>query len=522
MINYFYNIILKSDNSNLYSDVLTTIRKDYYLSKEKQKGRLTQNSSGDSLFYDFSIEKDKGMKWRVSNSDNIISDSKNLVDGNYCVNYYNDKGVNKVLTFSKYHTLLRVEYFNMGEHGVVGVPDCTIEPRKANNDLCLLMKARTSLQPIVLYAMPDIDDEYILDKVNAEFEDYCAVASTNAGVVKFLSQTQLELFEEFVDRALAFKLTDTAPKSFIDAQDAVLAKKLNPKDFNVKRNLSQIVDISQAQEFSYDNIESELADELLEDYIEVISEEMNIDEAEQTPVIEAIKEQAELAEIVETVDFEETADTLQVADCQNEEIIDEPIVLEDASEQEVVAFTEQAVEEETNVETVDDDIFEVENFELCTELIPDNIIESKNAKYYYFGELDDNNKRSGYGRTATVEGRTAYEGEYSDNKRNGVGAYYYKDGSLCYFGDWNNNKREGFGVGVSSFDKSVHVGTFSDNKPQGDGVRVNNNGEVRFIRKALTNGTVVELQFEGDKMIVSKFDENGEKISENSSNLIYF
>ena len=47
MINYFYNIKLKNEMFDFYSDVLTNIRKDYYLSKLKQKGKLTQNSDSD-------------------------------------------------------------------------------------------------------------------------------------------------------------------------------------------------------------------------------------------------------------------------------------------------------------------------------------------------------------------------------------------------------------------------------------------------------------------------------------------
>lgn len=521
MVNYFYNIILKTDSCDLYSDVLTSIRKDYYLSKEKQKGKITQNSSGDTIFYEFSIEKEKPLKWSVSDSKSIISDCKILTDGQSCVNFYGENGLYKSITFSKYQTLLKVEYFNMTK---TTEPYCTIEPRKAGNGLCLLLSSRENIKPSVLYPMPYVDDDYILDKIELEFDEYTLVASTNEGVVKFLSESQLEVFEEFVDRAMALKLTDTAPESFIEEDDAVLAQKLNPKDFNVKRNLSEIIDISQAQEFSYDNIEEELVSDLF---------------------ISETDEDAEVAEEIETIDTSVKSDDTLCIDTVDTDNLDSTDIMSEVDVEDtesVPVFTEALTIDEVCDDTIDDEILpetseqvvaseEAEittiseaqdNFDVGEFTEPDRYIESASAKYLYFGELSDNRARSGFGRTATQEGRTAYEGYYSDNKRNGVGAYYYKDSSLCYYGNWKDNKREGFGIGISSFDKSVHVGKFCDNKSVGDGVRVDNDGNIKFVKKHLSNGCVVEISFEGDKIIVSKFNENGELLSENTSNLMYF
>lgn len=521
MVNYFYNIILKTDSCDLYSDVLTSIRKDYYLSKEKQKGKITQNSSGDTLFYEFSIEKEKALKWSVSDSKSIISDCKNLTDGQSCVNFYGENGLYKSITFSKYQTLLKVEYFNMTK---TTEPYCTIEPRKAGNGLCLLLSSRENIKPSVLYPMPDIDDDYILDRIELEFDEYTLIASTNEGVVKFLSESQLELFEDFVDRAMALKLTDTAPQSFIEEDDAVLALRLNPKDFNVKRNLSEIIDISQAQEFSYDNIEEELVSDLVisetDEDVEVTEEIETVDATDH--IDETVSAETDYTDNLGSTDV---VCEVEVEDSESVTAVDEDLQLDEvckdiATDETLTVTSEQVVASEEPEITMLSDA--QDNFDVGEFTEPDRFVESASAKYLYFGELNDNGERSGFGRTATQDGRTAYEGYYSDNKRNGVGAYYYKDSSLCYYGNWKDNKRDGFGIGISSFDKSVHVGKFCDNKPVGDGVRVNNDGDIKFIKKHLSNGYVVEISFDGDKIIVSKFNENGELLSENTSNLMYF
>lgn len=600
MINYFYNIILKTDSCDLYSDVLTGIRKDYNLSKEKQKGKITQNSSGDTLFYEFSIEKEKAMKWSISDSKSIISDCKVLNDNQSCVNYYDANGKCKSIVFSKYQTLLKVEYYNMLK---TAEPYCVIEPRKAGNGLCLLLTSRENIRPSVLYPMPDVQDDYILDKLDLEFDDYTVVASTNEGVVKFLSESQLESFEDFVDRATAMKLTDTAPQSFIEEDDAVLAQKLNPKDFNIKRNLSEIIDISKAQEFSYDNIEEELVSDLVIDELDLddntdVAYNASLDQTAEVNAVEPVDDIAVFEEetVEADVSYKQVDDVVvsedaveRLAEETTENIVSEEVcaiedvviddavdVADDSSDEDEVQLEIDTVEEiitpETTIEetTVEDtaqapqaeedisivanvvpelvenelsddsieqtveelqdttleadaDLEETDNsFEVGETATPDRVIESSSAKYLYFGGLDDDGNRSGFGRTSTEDGKTAYEGSYSNNKRNGVGAYYYKDSSLCYYGDWKDNKREGFGIGVSSFDKSVHVGKFADNKPFGDGVRVNSDGNIKFVKKVLSNGVSVELSFDGDKIIISKYDENGELISENTSNLMYF
>lgn len=543
MINYFYNIVIKGDECDFYTDVLTGVRKDYSLSKVKQKGKITQNSDSDTVFYEFCIEKDKVMKWLVSDAKTIISDVKSIEDSKYCVNFYSDEGLSKTLTFSKYHTLLKVEYFNIA---MSSIPTYVIEPRKNHNDLCLLLSKKSSYLNTILYPMPDIEDEYIADLVENEFSDFSAVASTNVGVVRFLSEEQLELFEEFVEKAQERKELEFAPESYIDESDAVLAHKLNPKDFNIRKNLAQSVDITKAQEFSLD-ADEEIAkitgeyntpvEEKAEEFV-VTPEEVAVDE-----IIEDTPEEVATDEIIDEIPVEEVVDTETEVTVDEvitdiEEKNDAPVVIETLDEdysdvkEPVESFDEKLADELHEAEIVPvvelpEDVFDTENlsdstFEVSVESPADAIIDSANTKYLYYGDLDNNGNRSGYGRTCIESGRTAYEGEYKDNKRDGVGAYYYKDGSLCYYGEWKNNKREGFGVGISSFDKSVHVGKFSENKPFGDGVRFDENGEISFVKRVLSNGVTLVMYFDEDKVTIYKYNIEGEVISENTSSLMYF
>ncbi len=146
---------------------------------------------------------------------------------------------------------------------------------------------------------------------------------------------------------------------------------------------------------------------------------------------------------------------------------------------------------------------------------PDIIIESSGDSYRYYGQLNENRKRDGYGRTVTPEGNTAYEGGYKDDKRDGFGAFYFKDGRLNYVGNWQKNSRNGFGIGFRGSDGSAHIGKWNNNQPDGHGARFDKEGNFIFLGsyvngqkqgKGITlddDGSFILSEFKNDKVIAS-------------------
>ena len=146
----------------------------------------------------------------------------------------------------------------------------------------------------------------------------------------------------------------------------------------------------------------------------------------------------------------------------------------------------------------------------------DLIINSGNEKYCYYGDINDDCMRDGYGRTEMSNGKTAYEGNYKNNKRNGFGSFYYKNGVLCYTGEWKDNKRNGFGVGVRSSDGSFHAGTWSNNKPEGVGARFDKYGKLSYIanfKNGKESGLCVEYREDGG-ITIFKWVNDAKKIIE--------
>ena len=424
-LKFFYNFCLKDDKTDLV--VIEFVNKVLHI-----KDKITINSDSDYLSYEYTIEKDKPMKWVVTNASGNVLEDVTLADNEkYFIYFYKGDSLYKRILFSRLHTLLCVEYFDLPS----GVRIISLEPRKAQNDLCILYDSRFTPQPVVLYPCPDFVDAAIKRRVDEDFDDYTVRASTDKGIVLFLDPDQLEKYREFIRNA------EEEPESFVEESfiegDAPLFERIKPKDFNVKRNLATGLDITAADEFSYESEEDKTV-------IEAADNETNVSDTD-TPAESSADDNAQK---------------------------------------------------------------------------PDKLIMADGAIYSYFGELDENGNRSGYGRTLTEYGRTAYEGCYENDKRSGNGSYYYKDGSLCYTGDWLENARHGVGVGVSSGDGSIHAGQWALNKPVGNGVRLTSDGDIKFVCKELSDGKTVLMNFmPDDSVIIAKYDEKGKKLGEEKLSL---
>lgn len=509
-IQYFYNFCLKDiDKTDLEGDLLTGIRKSFFQNRARIKDKLTSNSESEPLFYDFIIENEKPMKWTVKDASGATVQEVMLSDGGkYYIYYYAGKALYKRLLFSKYHTLLKAEYFDM----VSGDVRYTLEPRKAQNGLCILYSVKSSAQPVPLFDAPEITNEKVRQRMRDEFTDYTVVASTDEGIVRFLSDAQLAAFHSLKEK-IESQVDQEAEESFV-GDETPLLDKIKANDFNVKRNLSTALDITLAMEFG-------VHDELEESPAEYSPSLSMMTAQEHTPAPEDEDETI----LVDGYDQDEQA----VEDLQRLDGVPEPT---DENADENAAVPEKA-ETDTTEEaaapvfapqlvpfTRDTNKEQQNKPDESAAGQPDKRIIADGAEYSYYGELDEKGNRSGFGRTMTDLGRTAYEGHYLNDKRSGTGSYFYKDGTLCYSGDWLENVRYGTGVGVSSRDGSIHVGNWKNNKPDGNGVRLTAKGDIKFVCKTLSDDTTVLMHYlPDDTVVISKYDKFGMKLGDTTISL---
>lgn len=251
------------------------------------------------------------------------------------------------------------------------------------------------------------------------------------------------------------------------------------------------------------NIE-EITDDTNDEKTEDITGETDVaEETENTTVEENQVEEnpTEQQEIVEDNSIDD--DTKVAPNFTNEEILREVLN---------AMMNNSKENEPPKVVTSVNETPQAERFDKNADLI----INSGNEKYCYYGDINDDCMRDGYGRTEMSNGKTAYEGNYKNNKRNGFGSFYYKNGGLCYTGEWKDNKRNGFGVGVRSSDGSFHAGNWSNNKPEGVGARFDKYGKLSYIanfKNGKESGLCVEYREDGG-ITIFKWVNDAKKIIE--------
>lgn len=300
--------------------------------------------------------------------------------------------------------------------------------------------------------------------------------------------------------------------------------------------------IDDALENTVEPEETTTIEENIEDNIE-INDTVVDEEKEEVETSENTDEQSNIEEITDDTNDEKTEDITGKTDVAEETentAVEENQVEENPTEQQEIVednsidddtkvapnFTNEEIlrevlnammnnskeNEPPKVVTSVNETPQAERFDKNADLI----INSGNEKYCYYGDINDDCMRDGYGRTEMSSGKTAYEGNYKNNKRNGFGSFYYKNGGLCYTGEWKDNKRNGFGVGVRSSDGSFHAGTWSNNKPEGVGARFDKYGKLSYIanfKNGKESGLCVEYREDGG-ITIFKWVNDAKKIIE--------
>ena len=521
--------VLVSDYEKLdfKNDALAGVRANYFNSGCKEQKEITEiELHGMDYKMSCLLTKDEPLSWKVTRDNLPYQSVKMATGGVYSVITYNDRGiVFKRQFFDRNHTWLRTEYFN---RSIADKLITRIYPRKVSGIITLVTE--------------DIDDNGIVS-VKTLFpsdkqsnENSRVLIYSNVGMLwydaSFLPSdmpfTEKKSYGNsgFVFNGDLFK-NDFVPENAYNLEDCTY---LTDEDIP---NVSDTAEPVSKKDYSaYDIIEKILVEahktnkDLFGEIINHTAEE-DFEPAEVKIVTGEKDEQLSDDEVEENSQISELEipdDTDAVAETSDEQTEDsENVVTVDSS-------GEASENEETDFEKVEanigthcqiDDVptgeSDEENPEIVNEEEPhcDVVILTKSGRYTYFGNLDENNCRTGRGRTVSPDGMTSYDGEYLDDRRNGFGVCYYNNGSINYVGNWTDNARNGGGVGYRLSDGTMHAGKWDNNTPDGYGARFDRNGNLIDVSN-YENGvrTGKSVSFDENGNIVVSVYENGEKISE--------
>lgn len=521
--------VLVSDYEKLdfKNDALAGVRANYFNSGCKEQKEITEiELHGMDYKMSCLLTKNEPLSWKVTRDNRPYQSVKRATGGVYSVITYNDRGiVFKRQFFDRNHTWLRTEYFN---RSIADKLITRIYPRKVSGIITLVTE--------------DIDDNGIVS-VKTLFpsdkqsnENSRVLIYSNVGMLwydaSFLPSdmpfTEKKSYGNsgFVFNGDLFK-NDFVPENAYNLEDCAYltdedipnvsdtAEPVSKKDYSAYDIIERIlVEAHKTNKDLFGEIINHTAEEDFEPAeVKIVTgekdEQLSDDEVEENSQIS----EHEIADDTDAV--AETADE-QTEDSENVVTIDSP---DEASEDEEADFekVEANIGTHCQIDDVPTEESDEENPEFVNEEEPhcDVVILTKSGRYTYFGNLDENNCRTGRGRTVSPDGMTSYDGEYLDDRRNGFGVCYYNNGSINYVGNWTDNSRNGGGVGYRLSDGTMHAGKWDNNTPDGYGARFDRNGNLIDVSN-YENGvrTGKSVSFDENGNIVVSVYENGEKISE--------
>lgn len=521
--------VLVSDYEKLdfKNDALAGVRANYFNSGCKEQKEITEiELHGMDYKMSCLLTKNEPLSWKVTRDNLPYQSVKRATGGVYSVITYNDRGiVFKRQFFDRNHTWLRTEYFN---RSIADKLITRIYPRKVSGIITLVTE--------------DIDDNGIVSVKTLFPSD--KQSNENSRVLIYSNVGMLWYDASFLPSDMPF----TEKKSYGNSgfvfngdlfkNDFVSENAYNLEDcaYLTDEDIPNVSDtaepVSKKDYSAYDIIEKILVEahktnkDLFGEIINHTAEE-DFEPAEVKIVTGEKDEQLSDDEVEENSQISEheiADDTDAVAETSDEQTEDSENVVTidssgEASEDEETDFekVEANIGTHCQIDDVPTEESDEENPEIVNEEEPhcDVVILTKSGRYTYFGNLDENNCRTGRGRTVSPDGMTSYDGEYLDDRRNGFGVCYYNNGSINYVGNWTDNSRNGGGVGYRLSDGTMHAGKWDNNTPDGYGARFDRNGNLIDVSN-YENGvrTGKSVSFDENGNIVVSVYENGEKISE--------
>lgn len=521
--------VLVSDYEKLdfKNDALAGVRANYFNSGCKEQKEITEiELHGMDYKMSCLLTKNEPLSWKVTRDNRPYQSVKRATGGVYSVITYNDRGiVFKRQFFDRNHTWLRTEYFN---RSIADKLITRIYPRKVSGIITLVTE--------------DIDDNGIVS-VKTLFpsdkqsnENSRVLIYSNVGMLwydaSFLPSdmpfTEKKSYGDsgFVFNGDLFK-NDFVPENAYNLEDCTYltdedipnvsdtAEPVSKKDYSAYDIIEKI--LVEAHKTNKD-LFGEIINHTAEEDFEPAEVKIVTGEKDEQLSDDEVEENSQISELEIADDTDAVAETSdeQTEDSENVVTVDSS---GEASENEETDFekVEANIGTHCQIDDVPTEESDEENPEIVNEEEPhcDVVILTKSGRYTYFGNLDENNCRTGRGRTVSPDGMTSYDGEYLDDRRNGFGVCYYNNGSINYVGNWTDNSRNGGGVGYRLSDGTMHAGKWDNNTPDGYGARFDRNGNLIDVSN-YENGvrTGKSVSFDENGNIVVSVYENGEKISE--------
>ena len=497
----FSALVSDFEELDFKSDALAGVRANYFNSSKSTQSDKTEVVI-DSKAYNLSylMCNNEPLSWKITRNNRPYQSVKRAAGSVYCVIVYGENGIiNKRIYFNDNHEWLKTEFYDKCFENVLLA---TLSPKIINGVVILRFEQINS------NGFKTVEDLFPSSDMP---ETQCrALVYSNAGMLWFDKRYKPENFDDYEilleNNNVGFNFRSESFNFSNDKKDAFDLSNAEYLDDNYE---ATDVEINENEEIStdapysaYDKIEKILSEAHKSNkdlFGEVINQVVNSSYSEEA--VSVPQEDCVLLEnkTISEDEINEDTDTIEVNNVIEADVADNEIVIDNCE-----------TESEGFADTEDNSEYEISKERHC-----DVVIHTKTGRYSYYGAIDENNCRSGKGRTVTPDGNTSYEGEYKNDKRDGFGVCYYNEGNINYVGNWTDGNRNGCGVGYRLSDGTMHIGKWDNNTPVGYGARFDSDGnfiDVSAYSDGQKDGKSISVDENGN-VVIKKF-KNGELISE--------
>ena len=477
----FSVLISDFEKLDFKNDALAGVRANYFNSNNITQQDKTEISIDDKNYsLSYFMSKDDALSWKIARGNIPYQTVKKATGGVYCVIFYSENGIiYKRQYFNKEHIWIRTEYYDANyENKLLAVV--------SQKNICGIVALH--FEKIHSDGKRDITD---LFPSKEKPEKKCAaIIYSNAGMLWY---------------DVCFK-----PEDLTESEQNYENKSgfvFNLDSFSGKRNNNNTIDLTKADYLEDTDIKEVTTPKVSESKNPDNSKSYSAYDKIERILSEAHKTNKDLfGEIIN-----QTSDDFLAEDDNSDESTDSVDLTNEDNCQDLSPANNNF---NNNTDSFSDNSNE-QDFEQCENSPCNIVINTKSGRYSYYGNVDEDNHRTGRGRTVTPDGLTSYDGNYKNDKRNGFGVCYYKEGVINYVGNWENNSRCGSGVGYRLSDGTMHAGKWNNNAPEGFGARFDSDGnfiDVCSYINGVRNGKSISFDENGN-VVITKW-EDGEIISE--------
>ncbi len=181
-VNYYGVFCEDYDTVNPYADMLSNVRRKYFETHSRQKDKLIKNLNGTQYRYQYTLDEDRPLKWKVYTDTQVLEKVTVGADEKYFVEVCDTHGtLKKRIYFGCYHNWEKTQFFKDGERE----PSVELAAWDFNNVSVILRYRRNVQKPEVLYPCAATEDEDMLCKITEKVGTPDVASMCSMGYVYF-------------------------------------------------------------------------------------------------------------------------------------------------------------------------------------------------------------------------------------------------------------------------------------------------------------------------------------------------